>query len=288
MIARSAPLGMVGIEISGNGAICAAFSDTNVAVFDVATGRQLRMLNASAEIVQLAITDDGKRFAAACRSEDGTVVWDTATGRRAPVLDRSADSGSASRPVLIAGRLAWAGTDIIVSVGGYRSEEEIARPSIGFSGAPYRVVLRTLSSRTTRVAPLLHIPLGPIVVGWGGAVIGVTLMGEGVVVLDAATLDRRYPIVYISSIRSMAISDDGATVAAACEDNTRFQHPPRPDPIFVVDMKTGVARPLRPDCHTVAKSVAVAVLGSLALGLCLWLLWRTAPRREAKRISAEP
>ena len=86
-------------------------------------------------------------------------------------------------------------------------------------------------------------PFGPIAVSRDGAAIGITSASNDVAVLDAATLRRRFPDVEIrpAFIIAMAISDDGSKVAVGCDDHGQRGGVRHPDPIFVVDMKSGVA-----------------------------------------------
>ena len=178
--------------------------------------------------------------------------------------------------------------DGIVSVGQYRTEEEATAPYIGLSSPPPRSAEEAAEPFSASVAAGLRChpvvggfknPFGPIAVSRDGAAIGITSASNDVAVLDAATLRRRFPDVEIrpAFIIAMAISDDGSKVAVGCDDHGQ-RGGMASDPIFVVDMKSGVARPLRPDCHTLAKSVAVIAAGSLAAAASIWLLWRTRPR----------
>ena len=124
---------------------------------------------------------------------------------------------------------------------------------------------------------------GRVAADANGTVIGTTApLEQGVLVLDVANLKPRYhpspTVAEPEGIRYLAISDGGAKAAVACGDIGPYRNPAGPASIFVVDMKTGVMRALRPDRHSVAKSAAVTAFGSPLIAVCIWLLWRTAPR----------
>ena len=109
--------GWARIVVSGNGAASAlTCNGSEIAVLEVATGKQVQLLKAGGrQVMDVCLTADGKRVAASWRDGDsGITVWDVLTGRRAAVF-----------PALAACPLAWAGDDAIVSV------EECPAPGTG-------------------------------------------------------------------------------------------------------------------------------------------------------------
>ena len=137
-----------------------AFVGTKAAVFEVATGRQLRVLNAPTEIYDIGITSDGTRIAARCGGDGGMVVWDTATGQRAAVLDRP--SPTLPRRAVCRQRgcsgLGVRRRDRVRGPVPYRRGGH-GGPYIGLSSPRHHVVLRRLPSHSgASVAAGLRLP----------------------------------------------------------------------------------------------------------------------------------
>jgi hypothetical protein len=271
-----------GVNLSASGAVAAASrgrgdSTTDIVVFDVATGRPLqtfRLGRIGPEGCVMRLSAGGTRLAASWCGEGASrrwesAIWDTRTGRRIAAPDNAA------------AHLAWLGDDALASI------DACDRP-IKFYCGPYppiyRAAVRRLPTGETRTFACRDNELTwstQLAADPGGDTLAITMLhGCRVVLLDGATMKPLSSLLKTGGeeIHGLALSRGGREAALVCGAPRGYTGPVRPFPVFIVDTKTGAARELRPDCHTAAKSVIVLVVGGLATGACVWLLWRTAPR----------
>jgi hypothetical protein len=263
----------ISVLISGDGAICALTYDKHVEIIDAPSARRVNSFVTSITARHsVGLSNDGRCFVVTDAGHHNSEVWDTLEGRRL-ALDTQSALGAAWVGNETLAFVPWA-RPMAVCVRRIQKNEKRAEGSEPYEFVSVRDEVALARTRSVSASP-------PLVASSDGKVLAATYEHCIVVVLDAATLETRYPAVetkpglYVGD--SLAASDDGKSVAAGLVEEPYWADRPQRK-LWVVDMPTGTARELWPNRNERARVVGVLAYVLAGLGVGTWLLWRTAPR----------
>jgi WD40 repeat protein len=277
----------ISVGISGDGTICAVGYDKHVEVFDTATARRVSSFatskNARFPFCPIRLSNDGRRLVVINPGYCTLEIWDTLEARRL-----AADSSGPDD-------VAWVGNGALASVffinacaasASVRSMQK--HESQANDSEPYQFV--ELNDETARARSWRCRFWPTLATSSDGKVLAVTLNFDGVIVLDAATLEMRYPVLEFPLLagKSLAISDEGKKVAVGLSESGRFKglHEPQIG-LCVLDMPSGAVRKLWPHCDVRVRVAVVLAYLFVVLAAGIWLLRRAAERKSLRK-ATEP
>ena len=288
------------ISVGADGSTCVLLYDEQVETFDVGAGRRMCSFTILVTpghirirdfqprdlvILGICISNDGDRLAVVTLYF-GIEVWDTRGGK---LLGCGGSNGCHGA--------AWSGDEALAFL-------EARSRGVNLLLGPGATCLSIMhvprrdpndASPTPRLFERLrddpaefqtgHLdPSPPLATGSDGQVIAALYENWDILVFDAATLQLRYRAKKAFIGESLAVSDDGRTVAVGLiASNKRGGEKPAPQHgITVVDMPTGTASPLWPRPRKSARYAAISAFVLLGLGVGVVLLIRLAPGRGAR------